>query len=361
MTSEAPERPISDDEIRDWAGSTGRPVGTRGRVEAKLRAEYEAIARDLGGPPAAAADLADVDAEPVRAPKPAREETQPRPVPRSRSRRPRSRFAAFLGGNQPASSSTSRKKAAGKADKPRVSLDKFAGKLWGYVAGGFEHVNVPVARCMAWQSPYVGLMVEDALKNTLVDRILQPIARSEEKFTTAAAVIAMPFIVAALQAPGNQPDTISGAARNQVLTVALKECVEAQLETFGSGEMAARVQEAAAEREAREAQVDKILTMIFFDLPAPQTPAEAEQAERDEMARRAEAAAGAYGPTRPLTGDVLVPGLSQAGDVLREVAEEARKVRAAEAAAGRMAAAGDQAAAQQRAAVANVQLGTARL
>jgi hypothetical protein len=359
MTTETAERPISDAEIRDWAGSTGRTIGARGAVPAAMRAEYEAIARDLGGAPAPdPADAAAAATEPEPAPAAARPEARPRPV-RATRKRPRSRILAFLSGDS-ASSGNSSKKAGSKSGskakaepKPRVGLEKFAGKLWGFLADAAEHVNVPVARCMAWQAPYVGIMAEDALKNTLLDRVLQPIARSEEKFTGAAAVIATPFIVAALQQPGNQPDTPAGIAKYQILVKALEECIEAQLELFGDGEMAARVHAANEERQARKEQVDKITSMIFFDVPNPQTPEEAQRAEDQEKRRRAEAAEAAYGYTPP-PGSTVIPG-----QVAAEVAEEERKVRAAEQAAGRMAAAGEQAA--QRQAVATVTLGTVRL
>jgi hypothetical protein len=353
MTTEAPERPqISDDEIRDWARSTGRKIGDRGRIPAAVRGEYEAIARDLGPEPGPAAPDAPPDADAAPAPPPARPEARPRAVPKGK--RPRSRIAAFLAGdpkNSSNSKSTGRKSSSEK--RTRTPVDKFAGKLWEWAASATEHFNVPVARCMAWQSPYVGLMAEETIRGTVVDKILQPIVRSEEKVTTLAAVIAMPIIVGALQNPANQPDAgLLGVARYQVLSRALEECVEAQLEAFGSGEMAAKVQQSTAEREERKAQVAAVLDMVWAVVPEPKTAEEAAQAEADELARRAAAARVAYGPVPP-PGATVVPG--------QVIAEPDARGRAAEHAAAAMAAAGEAAAAQQRAAVATVSLGTARL
>lgn len=342
----AAEPAISDDEIRDWARSTGRAAGGRGRVSAALRSEYEAIARGLGGEPPAEDPVDATTAPPPAQPAAARAEARPRAV---RRKRPRSRIAAFLSGDSGASSSRAKGKGKAAADRPRVSLDKFAGKIWGRVAQGFEHVNVPVARCMAWQSPYVGIMAEETLRNTVLDRVLQPIARTEEKFTTAAAVIAMPFIVAALQNPGNQPAAgLGGVARYQLLAAALEECVEAQLEAFGSGEMAARVVKSQAERDALRKQVDNVVAMIWFDVPDPKTPAEAEQAEADEQLRRRSVFIVQPDPVVP-EGRIVI------GGTVAQVVDD--RGQAAEKAAAAMGASGQAAAEQQRAAVAGVVLG----
>lgn len=346
MTATAPE--ISDEEIREWGKATGRQMGNRGRVPAAMRAEYERIARDMQAPPPGDPAEAEPSEPEPDTPKAARAEARPRDT---RQRRPapgrRSRIRAWLRGDPPPGSS-GKKKAAPKKDAPaRRPLTKLAGDIWGGLADAAEHWNVPVARCMDWQSPYVGQMAEETIRDTFIDRVLQPIVRGEEKLTTAAAVLFMPAIVAALQLPGTDPERGPlGIARFQILSKALEQCIETQLEVFGADtEVGERLRKSAEERAELKRKTDAVMGMIFAEIPDPKTPAEAADAADAERKRR-QAAADAAQDYVHAPGARVVPGY----------VEPDNRGRAAEQAAARMAEQGAQAAA-----IANVTLGTARL
>jgi len=307
MTADTTAPPVTDTEIRDWARATGRAVGEKGRIGAPLRAEYEqmiaGMADALPQPPPGAPPVSDVP----DVPPPARPETRPRKVGGKPKRRTMAgRFKAWLAGDSP----------GGKArpQKPRLPVGKLAERGWSRMARAAEMVNVPVGRCMQWETALVGIEFEAAVKGTVVDRVLQPLARAEEKITGVGSLVAMPLIVGALQSPGNQPDTPVGAMRHHTLMTMLEECVEAQLELLGDPGVAEKVAAAQAERASRRAEVEKIISMIF----AP--PAETADEAAEDAARRAAAASVRFVPP-------VQPGPDRRGQERPQAPAGARKAR----------------------------------
>src|SRR4051812_19172359 len=68
-----------------------------------------------------------------------------------------------------------------RSHHPRRSVDRIIERVWEGMARLVQPVNLPVARVMAVQAPVAGLLLEDIVKGTVVDRVLQPIVRVEEK------------------------------------------------------------------------------------------------------------------------------------------------------------------------------------
>jgi hypothetical protein len=296
MTTDAQ---ISDEEIRDWARGAGRAVGAKGRIAAGLRAEYEQLAAE-----AAAAPPADPGAEQPRAaeneskaPPPAAPETPPRRV-HSTGSRLRKRIWGGSGGSAP------RRR---KTRHARVSTEKLIQRGWETAARILQPVNLPVARCLDWQAPTAGALLEEAVRETIADRVLQPIARIEDKLEIAGAVIGPPVLIMALQLPNNQPvhdvevtgpdgatsvqrvPWAAGAMRQQVIMSALVEaldmCVEAQ------ERLPEEVRERQRHREERRAAMRELVQDVFF-APPPADPAAA-AAEEQAMARARERFRGA--------------------------------------------------------------------
>ena len=58
---------------------------------------------------------------------------------------------------------------------------------------------------MSYQAPVAGLILEDAVKDTVVDRLLQPIARGKDRGQAAVALIAPPLIALALERAATLP------------------------------------------------------------------------------------------------------------------------------------------------------------
>lgn len=317
-TVDAPE--VADDVVREWARATGRKVGDRGRISPTLRTEYldtlEQMHRGPDAPPVNVTAAAPTSPPGAAAATPPRGPERPpeRPRAAAQERRPQrvapprggtlARARAWFNGAAPdGSGKTTPKPAPARA---RTSLTGLITRGWTRLATAYEHINVPVARTMAWQAPYVGVVTDDVLAGTPADKFLQPIARAETALTGIGAMIAMPFLVGAITSERNDPEThgLAAAARQQMLHMALTECIDSQLEMFKERpDLAAKITRTAEEQSKRGREIDAIMGMIFAAIPLPvtvpdnatpeQMQAAQMQAERNEQAEQAIRAAAA--------------------------------------------------------------------
>lgn len=297
----------TDDEIREWARATGRKIGERGRISAALRGEYAGLVAELAGdpPPAAAAtgpEPAARGAESHAEPAPARAEQRPRKVPAARRGRPGPRLAAFLGLG-PAPKTRGGKKPAD--ERPRESIARTFASGWDRFGQWVANVNPPVGRALSWQADYAGMVAEELLPNTPVDRVLQYAVRAKGRLGAAGAVVATPILVGMLQAPGNQPDGPAGMAKHKVLMTGLEDCIRLQLKYLGGEGRADKLAEQVAARQAEQAEVDAVLNLFFAQPVTPEEAAAAAAAEQEQHARAAAAAAVAR--MAPAPGFVVPP------------------------------------------------------
>lgn len=308
MTDGTPERTVKipDSEIRDWARSTGRTAPVTGRVPDSLRAVYMAELAGLGHGPDIPADPASQDPpargpESVPKPPPAKKETTPRRVKPQAPTGLLGRARAWFNGASTTTTKAGARTTTPKAqpERPRTPLTRLVETAWGEAAGIMEHVNVPVARTMAWQAPYVGIVTDDVLSHTVADKILQPLARAQTSLQGLGAMLAMPVVVGLMTAEAGRPDahSMAGAARRQIYQRILVASIDAQLEMFGSPELAAKVKVSAADRDRRQREVDDVTGMIFAELPVlveltddmtPEQIAEAQAAAEQVAARERE-------------------------------------------------------------------------
>lgn len=192
-------------DIREWA--KGQPewsgrVSERGRLSAELRDAYEAAQTTPGQGP----DDDDGADDPVFAvplvglpsgggpgtggqapPGPPPEERRPVPPPKPRGRARWQRKPA-----QPVR----------RGERKRVSIENLISGVWG--AGAYflarDPRSLPVARVLDAQAPVAGLVVEELAAHTVVDRVLQPIARMGESGQRVFALVGPPLIVGAISA-----------------------------------------------------------------------------------------------------------------------------------------------------------------
>ena len=93
-----------------------------------------------------------------------------------------------------------------KAPKPRVSVESLISGAWQLLAQVTSPINVPVARVIDMQAPVAGMILEDTIKNTVVDRVLQPLARIGSGGEVAFSLIGPPLFVGILtRNPGAAP------------------------------------------------------------------------------------------------------------------------------------------------------------
>jgi hypothetical protein len=250
-------------EMREWlaahADEHGEEVPARGRLNDRLTQIYTDAHSDYEGG-VTEADFTSLDDEPDSPPAEVQAEKQP-----ARPRRARSRPA---GGSVLGRVLADRKQQGKRKRKqgPRTPLDKLATR--GYMRLGqiMQGISPPTGRCLQAQAAMAGVMLEDILKGTVADRILQPVARATDKLDKGFALLAPPAIVFALDVlPVDE--TPQNMMRRGLLMAMLRESLIISLEV--SADYADRVAENLTRHAEAEAEVDKLLTLIFEGMPAP--------------------------------------------------------------------------------------------
>ena len=174
-------------EIRDWAAENDIEVPARGPVPKAIKEQYEESRR---------ADLKRFNDDGVEfeagdyKPSSASPETPPSP--------PKKRFSLFGGGGAGKDVAPIR---APKRGHRRVSLESVMSNAW--VGAGtlltITGADVPVGRCLTFQAPAVGPMLDKALKGTIIDKALQPIARVGAQGEALSAVVLPPLLVGIIE------------------------------------------------------------------------------------------------------------------------------------------------------------------
>jgi len=177
-------------EVRAWAKQAGLDVEPRGRIKADVVAEWRAahpvddqddddtpVVITLASPP----DPTPPAPEAAASAGARREEIKPQARKVSAAERFRQRVSTAPKGKRP----------------KRVSIEEVASGMWGLLGLGLMQLpqTVPVGRVLAMQAPVIGIVAEEQAKDTLVDKVLQPIARAEGKAKTVAAVFGPPALV----------------------------------------------------------------------------------------------------------------------------------------------------------------------
>lgn len=233
---------MSDQQIRAWAKEEGLDFPARGRVPDTLR---EAFAE--AHPDAASGDnfeLSPVDLDALA------EGEGAGPVPLAPGMaadgfadngevRPKAPAGTRLGGGRRS------KVVRPKVQHARVSLEELASDGWAAMAALVGSAGLtPTSRVLALQAPVAGMVLEDTLRGTLADRVLQPFARSQGKWQEVSALVGPPLIVSIL--------TVRPELSGQLLPVLRK-----QLRTW--------VMIAGPKMKARERQEKKALAAMGLD------------------------------------------------------------------------------------------------
>lgn len=255
--------PAAPADIRKWAKGKGREVTQRGPLPAELVTEYEAEHQgadlepgpdDFGPEPAVS--------EPGPPP-PDLTEKAPRPVVTPRGRGLAAVLDKTSRGPRPGKDKPGRARKA----HPRVPVDKLISTGWGLLAS-FARPIPPTSRLLRLQAPVAGVLLEDVVRGTVVDRLLQPIARGEESGKAMAALLGPPVLVTMISL---QPSALP------VLLPMLRHSLLIWCEVAGPKMKLAVAREADFEETYGET-VDDMIELILA--AAPTNPAE--KAEDDE-------------------------------------------------------------------------------
>jgi len=259
----------SSTDIRIWAHEHGYELGARGRIPAQTRAAYEAAHADEDvtdvpvpdtgeTPPDISADRNSPETAPPQASGDNARDTGETP-PKTGRRRFRDRIKP-----PPA--------PEGKSHEKRRSLERWADRAWRVAARFAGAPGTPTGRVMTMQAPVAGMLIDDMVKGTVVDRIAQPVARLAENSGDVWGLVGPPVLVLAIERLGPAPVLVEG------LRDALKEWV-----TIAGPAMA---RQKAREKKALEAAqafaadgepitsvdelVDALLFEIFGTMQAPE-------------------------------------------------------------------------------------------
>lgn len=306
-------------EVRAWARGEGMEVPERGVLAQSLYEAYDDAHGGVNGyeggtgpedfPAAGMAGGGEGAAA-------AGEEERPvRPGQGSSGQRRGSRFS-FTGRR---GRNTGKDKDKGKKDKkparrgPRLSVSAVIEKAWGQMAWAAGPVP-PLARMLYAQAPLAGVILDPVVKDTLVDRVvLQPWARSEERYEAGIGLIGPPVFVMAAMANAPEPvmhggvpvyDQATDPDSGQPLTdpetgqpvlvpryeapspaykaamVGLRWSVGIMVDA--AGDAVERVTARAEQNKLREQRVEKFLAFILGYEPPP--PEEQPESQADKAA-----------------------------------------------------------------------------
>lgn len=282
-------------QIRAWAAENGYELGSKGRIPATVRAAYGAA---TGQPVAEAPDYPDGMTEddfsdpdgPPADPGGQGDEPESRPRPGA-GKKPRTRLSF----TRPAG-----KKKGGHA-KPRVPVEDTISNAWRLLARMARPIP-PLERTLKMEAPVAGVLLEDTIKGTVIDAVLQPIARYQAKGKAGAALLGPPVIITAISLHvqrqamnGQHPNPLFMSAATEML----RESLMLWLEVAGPKFDAAL----AREREFEQRHGQSVDELIAWLLSEPVNPADPESVRDEQAAYRR---AWGQPDSEDLRGGVLV-------------------------------------------------------
>lgn len=277
---------------RRWLRENGYEVSERGALSADLSAIYDSAhpgpnghddypegmtSLDFGPDPGG-------DDVPEAAPPPgtAADSGGEAPPKRPRASRPagRNRFPWQRG--KPA-----RGKGRAKAKKPRVPVDEVIGGAWRMLAR-FAAPVPPLQRTLRVQAPVAGLLLEDSIKGTFLDGIMQPVARMQAEGKTVAALIGPPMLVTAISVHV-QRAALAGIDPNPAFMAISMEALRESLMIWVSVAGPKFEEAIAREREFEDHYGQGVEEFIGFLFAPPVPPGDmAAASAEDEAIRRAQ-------------------------------------------------------------------------
>ena len=166
---------------------------------------------------------------------------------------------------------TKEKTPRAKGGGRRISAADTLGDLWGGAGTvAMRTGHVPLGRCLQFQAPVAGEMLDEALRGSIVDKIvLQKVAKGRSRFDALGAVFGPPAIVLMME---RHPEQMS------VLMPILKTSIRSSLPLMVPAIKKVQMKEAAAAEAAAELfpdlapgedPVDAIIAMMFADFIPP--------------------------------------------------------------------------------------------
>lgn len=274
----------SDAQIRAWAKEAGQPHNDRGKVSQSLSDAYDAAHNGHTPGPDYPPGMTDADFDLAEATLDDLDEMAemaedtPAPVRRPKAATSRSTRENLSARLRRGTRSGKPKPKQGK--RPRVSTSDLIGSAWR-IAAKVAQPLPPLYRVLRLQSVIAGPLLDDAVKGTMLDPFLQPLARLGQAGGTLAALLAPNMAIGAmalhLQQTGGQPNPVVMQTCQEMLRYGLMQMMH-----VGGDAFAAQLAKDQRDEEQYGASVDLILAFILAD------PADAatEEANIARMAAR---------------------------------------------------------------------------
>lgn len=156
--------------------------------------------------------------------------------------------------------------------RPRTSVEGFISAAWNIGARMLQPVAWPVSNVLALQSPIAGKILEDVVKDTVADTVLQPFARVFKGGDTAFALLGPPILVGVACA---RPDS------QKIIEPLLREALKSWL-TVAGPKMIEKAKEEKAFQEEYGETIDGMIEAIFTPPPGMMVETPDEPNHREE-------------------------------------------------------------------------------
>jgi hypothetical protein len=281
-------------DVREWGRAAGHDIGVKGRVPAWLVEGWNddhpgdpftppAASNGHGSAPDYPEGMTEDDFPTAGAEPPdddgATGETKPR---RTRKPAAASRAAGWRDRLKGRSKTGTGKK---KPKHPRIPVDDLICSAWRVMAR-IARPMPPVHRVLRIQAPVAGALLEDVVRDTLVDRFMQPLARLQTGGKTAVALAGPPMIVAAITIHCAQAAQQGRAPSRLFMETAqemLREALLIWMDVAGPKFEAAMAREKEFEEKYGKT-VDETIAWLF-SAPVIDADEEAVKAEEDAVRR----------------------------------------------------------------------------
>lgn len=239
-------------DIRDWADSEGIDIGTErpilqdndGTLYKEVPDEAEGSKVEEIPPKIPTPSIADQASEAVRRVRELPDKFNP--------------LKRHRGGSTPSQARATRTKRA----RPRVPVDSIISTVWHMAAKMVQPVAWPVANVLKVQAPVAGMVLEDVVKNTAIDKVLQPLARVGTGGEIVFALVAPPVLVGLVSA---KPET-----QNVVLPI-LRQALVSWIKIAGP-KMEEIAQQEKEFEEKYGSSVDAMIQLFFTPPPGMEVP-----------------------------------------------------------------------------------------
>lgn len=256
-------------DIRAWAKENGVDLAPRARIPAELRESYrmDYPSTDDGD----SGSFLGSDDDPNRsAGHPSTLEERPARIAGPDLSSDPERISAGIQGSaerapiDPRKRSVWQRVSAGRRSggpRKRESLSMLGQFAWGGLAqAAARSGRIPTSRMLQLQAPIAGTLIDEGVRGTLVDRVLQPFARGGKRGETLFALVGPPLLV----------DLISRhPERQDVLVPLLAAALESYAEIAGPKLAAAKRRAEKRAEEIGANDIQELIAWIFADTPVP--------------------------------------------------------------------------------------------